>query len=91
MRLALLAMTFISLVMSASIPAAFAERGLVFAVAVTAILGGWSLLLNVVIGLGRHLRPVFARVLFWEVITGVLLLAGGWWTGMSGWRSGSWA
>lgn len=77
MRLGLLVMMLLSLVMSASIPAAFAGRGLVFAGAVTAILGGWSLLLNVAIGAGHHLRPVFSRVLFWEVVTSALLLAGG--------------
>lgn len=77
MRLGLLVMMLLSLVMSASIPAAFAGRGLVFATAVTAILGGWSLLLNVAIGAGHHLRPVFSRVLFWEVVTSALLLAGG--------------
>ncbi|MDP9363837.1 MAG: low temperature requirement protein A [Chloroflexota bacterium] len=76
-RLALLAMMLGSLVMSASIPGAFAARGLAFAAALVAIRGGWTLFLLVAVGWRHHLGVVFARVLAWDVAFGVLLLAGG--------------
>ncbi|MGH2617678.1 MAG: low temperature requirement protein A, partial [Thermomicrobiales bacterium] len=75
-RLALLGVMLVSLVMSASIPAAFAERGLGFAAALVA-LGGWTLFLLAAIGRDHHLSAVFGRVLVWEVTCGVLWLAGG--------------
>lgn len=77
MRLALLGVMLASLVLSASLPEVFAERGLTFALALNVIFAGWTPVLIAKIGPGHHLIPVFRRVLFWEVVTGGLLLAGG--------------
>ncbi len=54
----MLAVMSVSLVMSASIPEAFAARGLAFAAALVTILVGWSLFLLTAIGRGHHLEPV---------------------------------
>ena len=76
-RLALIGVMLVSLVMSASLPEAFEERGLVFAAALVVILVGWSLLVLVVVGHRHPLSAVFVRVLVWMVVSGALLLAGG--------------
>lgn len=76
-RLALLGVMLASLVLSASLPTAFAERGLAVAVAIIVILAGWTLFLLAAIEPDHHLRPVFRRVLFWEVGVGGLFLTGG--------------
>lgn len=76
-RLALLTVMLVSLVMSASIPEAFAARGLAFAGALVAILCGWPCFMLVAVGRGHRLRVVFARILVWDLIAAPLLLAGG--------------
>ena len=75
-RLALLAVMLVSLVMSASIPEAFAARGLAFAAAVVVILCGWPIFLILAVGRGHRLRVTFARILVWDLLAAPLLLAG---------------
>ena len=76
-RLALLAVMLVSLVMSASIPEAFAARGLAFAAALVVILCGWPVFLLLAVGRGHRLRATFARILSWDLLAAPLLLAGG--------------
>ena len=75
-RLALLAVMLVSLVMSASIPEAFAARGLAFAAAVVAILCGWPVFLLLAVGRGHRLRVTFVRILVWDLLAAPLLLGG---------------
>jgi low temperature requirement protein LtrA len=76
-RLALLGAMLTSLVMSASLPKALADHGLVFAAALATLLVGWTAFELAVIGRHHHLSPVFARLLIWVAVSGVLWLAGG--------------
>lgn len=76
-RLVLLGKMLLSLVMSALLPAAFAQRGLAFAAAVVALqVGGTAILLST---LQRRdpLCVVLERVLCWWAAVGLLWLAGG--------------
>jgi low temperature requirement protein LtrA len=75
-RLMLIAVMFMSLIMSATIPAAFEERGPAFAGSVVAILVGGTLTALVAVGRRHHLGRVFDRVLIWWLAIGVLWLAG---------------
>lgn len=76
-RLALLALMLVSLVMSASIPEAFGDRGLAFAAAYAALTIGRTLLVLAALGRDHQLTPVFARPLAWWATSGVLWVAGG--------------
>ena len=80
-RLMLIAGMLASLLMSVSIPEAFGERGLVFALAYVAIQVGRTTF--VFIALRRSLGPShplstnFQRVLYWVLASGVLWIIGG--------------
>ncbi|MFJ2986758.1 low temperature requirement protein A [Collimonas sp. NPDC087041] len=76
-RILLLAIMLVSLVMSAVLPDAFGERGMIFAVCYATIQIGRTLF--VVLHLGRHhpLSANFQRMLGWLCISGALWIAGG--------------
>lgn len=81
MRLMLLGAAFASLVMSASIPAAFGDRGLLFAAPLAAIQVGRTAFVLVGLGRSHHLSGNFQRAMVWWSATGLLWLAGGLMTG----------
>lgn len=76
-RLALFALMLASLVMSASLPRAFGDRGLVFAAADVALTIGRTLLVLAALGRDHHLTKVFGRPLVWWSTTALLWIAGG--------------
>lgn len=76
-RLMLLGVMLASLVMSASIPEAFGDQGLVFAAALVAINVGRTLFALAALGRRHHLSRIFQRVMVWWSVTGLLWLAGG--------------
>ena len=76
-RLVLVAVMLASLVMSAAIPAAFGERGLMFALAYVAIQAGRTAFAVLALGASHPLGGVFWRVLAWFAASGVLWVAGG--------------
>jgi low temperature requirement protein LtrA len=76
-RLALVAIMLASLLMAASIPEAFGDRGLFFAAAYTAIHAGRPLFIVLVSADDPLLRRNFQRILAWCLVSGVFWLAGG--------------
>src|SRR5215203_7106795 len=76
-RLVLVAVMLASLVMSAAIPAAFGERGLMFALAYVAIQAGRTAFAVLALGASHPLSRVFWRILAWFAASGVLWVAGG--------------
>jgi len=77
-RLMLIGVMLASLMLSSSVPEAFGERGLVFAMAaLVAILAGATMLVLAAIGRGHHLSGVFERVLIWWSVIGMIRFAGG--------------
>jgi low temperature requirement protein LtrA len=73
----LFALMLASLVMSASLPRAFGDRGLVFAAADVALTIGRTLLVLAALGRDHHLTKVFGRPLVWWSTTALLWIAGG--------------
>ena len=76
-RLVLVAVMLASLVMSAAIPAAFGERGLMFALAYVAIQAGRTAFAVLALGASHPLGGVFWRILAWFAGSGALWVAGG--------------
>lgn len=76
-RLLLISVMLMSLVMSAAIPEAFGERGLMFAVAYVAIQVGRSAYVAVVLDHSSSLGRNFQRILAWFLIPAALWIAGG--------------
>jgi low temperature requirement protein LtrA len=77
-RLLLLALMLAGLVLSASIPGAFEERGLSFALAFVAIQVGRSLFMLWALGRSNHANTRnFQRITLWLAASGVLWIAGG--------------
>jgi len=76
-RFLLLAIMAIGLVLSAAIPEAFAERGMVVAVCFVVIQVGRTLFVLYYLGRNNPLTPNFQRILGWVCISGALWLAGG--------------
>jgi low temperature requirement protein LtrA len=76
-RLVLLGVMLASLLMSATLPEAFGERGLVFAGAYVAMQIGRTSFVVAAFRDEPGLRRNFQRVLAWLVMSGVLWLAGG--------------
>jgi low temperature requirement protein LtrA len=76
-RLMLVGLMLASLVMSASLPAAFGDRGLAFAGAYVAIQLGRTGFVVAALRAEPGLRRTFQRILAWFVASGVLWLAGG--------------
>jgi low temperature requirement protein LtrA len=80
-RVLLIGIMLLSLIMSATLPSAFDERGLYFAGAYVAIQVGRSLVVVSWLGSQPGLRRNFQRILAWSMAGGVLWLAGGFLTG----------
>jgi len=76
-RLVLGAVMLASLIMSATLPDAFGERGLVFAAAYVAMQVGRCLFIVAALGREPGLRRNFQRILAWFAASGLLWLAGG--------------
>jgi low temperature requirement protein LtrA len=76
-RLVLFGVMLASLIMSATLPEAFGERGLEFAAAYAAIQIGRSAFVVAVLGRRDPLRRGFQRILAWAALAGALWLAGG--------------
>jgi low temperature requirement protein LtrA len=75
-RLVLIGLAFVSLIMSASLPEAFDERGMAFALASGAILIGAGGFAWASVGRRHPLGIVFERVLIWNLVIGLLFLGG---------------
>ena len=75
-RMVLIGLAFVSLIVSASIPQAFGDRGLAFALASAAVLMGAITFGWASVGRRHPLGMVFERVLIWHSITGMLFVAG---------------
>jgi len=75
-RLLLMGGALCSLLAAAAIPGAFGNHGLLFALAYVGLQVGRNLAATLLPPPGHHLRPTFARVLFWSVLTGALWIAG---------------
>jgi low temperature requirement protein LtrA len=75
-RLMLLGVMLASLIMSASIPDAFAADGVRFAVALVAIQIGRTVFALIVLEPCHQLTPIFRRALVWWTVTGLMWLAG---------------
>jgi low temperature requirement protein LtrA len=76
-RLMLIGVMLGSLVMSAALPGAFGEHGLIFAGAFVAIQVGRTAFMVLAMDAGTPLRRTFQRILVWFLVSGVLWLAGG--------------
>jgi low temperature requirement protein LtrA len=76
-RLVLLGVMLASLLMSASLPEAFGERGLVFAAAYVTMQVGRTVFVIAALGEDPGLRRNFQRILSWLLASGLLWLAGG--------------
>jgi low temperature requirement protein LtrA len=77
MRLMLFALMLVGLVMSATIPAAFAEAGLTFGICLAAIQVGRTIVVLASLPRGHALVPNFRRIMVWELIAASLWIAGG--------------
>lgn len=75
-RLVLIALMVASLLMSTSIPEAFSERGLLFAVAYVALQVGRSLFIIWAARDNDVLRTNFVRLVLWSILAGVFWIAG---------------
>jgi low temperature requirement protein LtrA len=87
-RLVLVGVMLASLIMSATLPEAFGERGLVFAAAYAAMQVGRTVFVVAALRDEPGLRRNFQRILAWLVAAGLLWLAGGLTHGTA--RSGFW-
>jgi low temperature requirement protein LtrA len=77
-RVLLLALMVVGLVLSASIPAAFEERGLSFALAFVVIQVGRSLFMLWALGRASPANTRnFQRITLWLIVSGVLWISGG--------------
>ena len=77
MRLMLFALMLLGLAMSATIPAAFAEAGLAFALCYAAIQVSRTVFVLLNLPRGHALVPNFRRILGWVGISAALWIAGG--------------
>ena len=76
-RLMLFGLMLVGLAMSATIPAAFAEAGLAFALCYATIQVGRTVFVLASLPRGHALRPNFTRILGWVCISAALWVAGG--------------
>ncbi|MGF7134239.1 low temperature requirement protein LtrA [Paraburkholderia sp. EB58] len=76
-RLLLFAVMLVGMVMAASLPLAYGERGLVFAISYVAIQVGRSLVVLAFLGRHHALTANFRRICGWLVISGIAWIAGG--------------
>ncbi|MDU1903482.1 MAG: low temperature requirement protein A [Dysgonomonas sp.] len=75
-RLMLFSLMIISLFMTASIPEAFDDRGLVFAVCYVTMQVGRSLCVVLLLGNNHQLSNNYKRILAWMCISGIFWIAG---------------
>jgi low temperature requirement protein LtrA len=76
-RLMLFVLMIVGLAMSATIPAAFAEAGLAFALCYAAIQVGRTVFVLANLAPTHPLRPSFRRILGWVCLSAALWIAGG--------------
>jgi low temperature requirement protein LtrA len=76
-RLMLFALMLVGLALSATIPAAFAEAGLAFALCFAAIQVGRTVFVLMNLSTTHPLRPNFRRIMGWVCISAALWIAGG--------------
>ncbi|CAG4891209.1 low temperature requirement protein A [Paraburkholderia saeva] len=76
-RLLLFAVMLVGMVMAASLPLAWGERGLVFAISYVTIQVGRSIVVLRFLGSQHTLTPNFRRICGWLVISGVAWIVGG--------------
>jgi len=76
-RLVLLVIMLISLIMSATLPEAFDDRGFAFAAALAVMQAGRAGFVVAVLGGHPNLRRNFQRILVWRSASGLVWLAGG--------------
>jgi low temperature requirement protein LtrA len=76
-RIMLILLTLASLIVSASLPEAFDGRGLAVAVGFGFVMSGAAAFAVVAAGREHPLRMVFERLLAWDLVTGLLFVAGG--------------
>jgi low temperature requirement protein LtrA len=76
-RLLLFAVMLTGMVMAASLPLAWGERGLVFAISYVAIQVGRSIVVLAFLGPRHPLTANFRRICGWLIISGVAWIAGG--------------
>jgi len=87
-RLLLIGIMFVSLIMSSAMPAAFDDRGLIFAVSYAAIHIGRPLAILFFAGTDHPSIMNFMRILLWCTFAGIVWIVGGF---ADGWlRSGVW-
>lgn len=87
-RLLLIGVMFVSLIMSSAIPAAFDDRGLIFAVSYAVIHIGRPLAILFFAGTGHPSAMNFLRILLWCTFAGITWVVGGF---ADGWlRTGIW-
>lgn len=75
-RLILFGVMLVSLLMAASLPKAFEDRGLIFAICYIAIQVGRTLVILSLLGNNHHLTPNFKRILGWSCISAFLWILG---------------
>jgi low temperature requirement protein LtrA len=75
-RLMLFALMLAALVMSAAIPQAFGDRGLVFALAYVAIQVGRTVFVLALLGRDHALAPNFTRMLAWLLVSACFWIGG---------------
>jgi low temperature requirement protein LtrA len=75
-RLLLMGGAMFSLLAAAAIPGAFGDHGLLFALAYVGLQVGRNVAATLLSPAGHHLRRMFARVLFWSLLTAVLWIVG---------------
>ncbi len=76
-RTMLMVLMGLALLVSAAIPEAFGERGLLFACSFAAIQVGRTLFVLYSLGRGHLLTPNFVRILCWLLVSAALWVAGG--------------
>jgi low temperature requirement protein LtrA len=76
-RLLLFGVMLLGMVMAASLPLAYGERGLVFAISYVAIQVGRSLVVLAFLGRDHALTANFRRICGWLAISGIAWIAGG--------------
>ncbi len=76
-RLLLIGGALFALLAAAAIPRALDDQGLLFALAYVGLQFGRNVAATVLSPSGHHLRLMFARLLFWSMLAGVLWIAGG--------------
>ncbi|MFL5884168.1 MAG: low temperature requirement protein A [Thermoleophilaceae bacterium] len=76
-RLLLMGGALFALLAAAAIPGAFDDHGLLFALAYVGLQVGRNAAATLLSPVGHHLRLMFARLLFWSILSGALWIAGG--------------